>query len=125
MAIDEQPSKFMFNERKNDDLWKIYRQEAIDFPIKVMKDTLSDHGWNISEVYHWVFHSSELTELWIAALDLNTKSNHPNMGALTSLVQLDKLILSRALMPKSKIAVLELALGMSVSIILLENEGLL
>ncbi len=116
---------YKFNEIKNDDLWKIYRQEVINFPIEVIKDTLSDNGWDIFEVDNWVFHSSELTKSWIVALGLNVKSNFPNMGALTSLAQLDKLLVSKTLMQKSKIVVLEIALGMSVSIILLENDRLL
>jgi len=123
VAMDEK--NFKFYERKKDELWSVYRQEAIDFPVEIMKNTLKDYGWDISEVDHWVFHSSELTELWATELGLNVKLNHPNMGALTSLVQLDELVVNGELLPRSKIAVLELALGMSVSVILLENEGVL
>tara|TARA_R110001583_G_scaffold188376_1_gene350460 strand:+ start:1173 stop:2012 length:840 start_codon:yes stop_codon:yes gene_type:complete len=123
VPMDDNPNKLKFNENKTDCLWNTYRQEAIDFPVEAMKATLSEHGWSLSEVDHWIFHSSELTKLWISSLGLNIKKIHPNMGALTSLAQLDKLMISGNLMPKNKIAVLELALGMSVSIILLEHEG--
>lgn len=125
IPMDDNPNKLKFNENKTDGFWNSYRQEAVDFPIEVMKDTLCEQGWDISEVDHWVFHSSELTKLWISGLGLSIEQSHPNMGALTSLAQLDKLMISGNLMPKNKIAVLELALGMSVSIILLESEEVL
>jgi 3-oxoacyl-[acyl-carrier-protein] synthase III len=122
VPMDDNPNKLKFKENKIDGLWSAYRREAIDFPVEVMKATLSEHGWDLSEVDHWIFHSSELTELWISGLGLSIEQSHPNMGALTSLVQLDKLMISGNLIPKNKIAVLELALGMSVSILLLESE---
>jgi 3-oxoacyl-[acyl-carrier-protein] synthase III len=119
----DNPKKLKFNENKIDPLWNTYRQVAIDFPVDTMKTTLREHGWNLSEVDHWILHSSELTKSWISNLGLGIKQSHPNMGALSSLAQLDKLMTSGNLMPKNKIAVLELALGMSVSIVLLEYEG--
>ena len=122
IPIGESSSKLKFNENKDGRLWDTYRQAAVDFPIEAMKETLCEHGWDISEVDHWIFHRSELTKLWISGLGLNIDQSHPNMGALTSLAQLDKLKNSGYLMPKDKIAVLELALGMSVSIMLLESE---
>jgi len=120
--MDGNPNKLTFKENKSNALWRSYRQEAINFPVEVIKDTLSEHGWSIKEIDHWVLHSSELTQSWASALGLNIELGHPNMGALTSLAQLDNLIVSGALMPKNKIAVLELALGMSVDIVLLESE---
>lgn len=121
--INNQVSKFWFNERKNNKLWKVYRQEAIDFPVLVMKDTLRAIGWNISNIDHWILHVSELTKCWTAALGIEVKTCSTNMGALTTLFQLDKLMTSSDLTEKNKIAVLELGLGLSVSVILLENEG--
>lgn len=121
---NDQITKLRFIERKDNPLWNVYRKEAIDFPVSVMKDSLRELEWNISDIDHWILPSSELTELWSSALGIEVKKYPKNMGALTTLVQLDQLMNGCKLKNKSKIGILEIGLGMSVGIILLENEGI-
>lgn len=119
--MDGQASKLRFIERKGSPFWKQYRQAAVDFPVSVMKDALEEIGWAVSDINHWILHSSELTRQWSSALGIESRIGGPNMGPLTTLVQLDELRMSERVIARNRVAILELGLGMSVSVILLEN----
>ncbi len=119
--MDRQGFMLMFNEKKNSSTWKQYRQAAIDFPVSVLKNVLVEMGWTISDINHWVFHGSELTEQWCSALGIDVMVCAKNMGALTTLVQLDDLLKNKRITARDRIVVLEIGLGMSASVMLLEN----
>jgi len=113
--------KLRINEKKGSPIWNEYRKAAVDFPVSVLKDALLEIGWAISDINHWVFHRSELTAQWCSALGIDARECTQNMGALTTLIQLDDLLKNGRITARDRIAVLEIGLGMSASIMLLEN----
>ncbi len=113
--------KLAFKEKRNDPNWSQYRQAAIDFPVSVLKDSLDEIGWCIPDISHWIFHRSKFTKKWCSELGIETPVFFTNMGPLTVLAQLYELLKSKKVIAGDKIAVLEIGLGMSVSVMLLQN----
>jgi 3-oxoacyl-[acyl-carrier-protein] synthase III len=114
-------STYRFNEQRDHVLWSSYREAAVLFPIEVLKEALNEQGWSISDVNHWLFHSSELTQQWAGQLNISVDDTYANMGALTSLYQLQNIFLKKDLRGKNKVVILEIGLGLSVGVVLLEN----
>lgn len=113
--------KLTFNEKKDSLNWEQYRQASIDFPVSILKDVLDEIGWTISDINHWVLHSSKLTKQWCSVLGIDASVFAPNMGSLTAMAKLYELFKSETVIAGDKIAVLEIGLGMSVSVMLLQN----
>jgi 3-oxoacyl-[acyl-carrier-protein] synthase III len=116
-----EPASLRFNEVKYSPTWDKYRQAAIDFPVSVMKEALNEIGWATAEIDHWILHHSELTNKWRFSLGIDTEESRPNMGSLTTLDNIYELQKLKLIAARNKVAVLEIGLGMSVSVMLLQN----
>jgi 3-oxoacyl-[acyl-carrier-protein] synthase III len=116
-----EPASLRFNEVKSSPAWDKYRQAAVDFPVSVMKEALDEIGWTTAEIDHWILHRSELTNKWCFSLGIKTGECRPNMGSMTTLDNIYELQKLKLIAAKNKVAVLEIGLGMSVSVILLQN----
>ena len=86
-----------------------------------MKETLDELGWAVAEIDHWVLHRSELTNKWLFSLGAKTAEYRPNMGSLTTIDNIYELQRLKLIAARNKVAVLEIGLGMSVSVMLLQN----
>lgn len=117
----EKSKQFRFNEVTSGPDWDRYRQAAVDFPVSVMNEALDEIGWDIAEVDHWIFHRSELTKKWCSSFGVHAYEWRPNMGSLTTLDNIHEPKKRKLILARNKIAVLEIGLGMSVSIMLLQN----
>lgn len=117
----EKPKRLRFNEVLSSPNWDKYRRAAVDFPVSVMNEALDEIGWAIAEVDHWIFHRSELTNKWCSSFGIDAYEWRPNMGSLTTLDNIHDLLKRKLIISKNKVAVLEIGLGMSVSVMLLQN----